>query len=75
MTWERSLFVGGTWQEAADGAIHTVRDPATGEVVGRSAVAGAADVDRAVDAARSAGPAWAGSTPTSAPPCCSGRPS
>jgi acyl-CoA reductase-like NAD-dependent aldehyde dehydrogenase len=59
MTWERSLFVGGTWQEAADGAIHTVRDPATGEVVGRSAIAGAADVDRAVDAARSAGPAWA----------------
>lgn len=38
-------------------------DPATGEEVHRFALAGPADVDRAVAAARAALPGWAGATP------------
>lgn len=56
---DRGLFVGGTWRPAADGATHTIHDPATGQVVGSTAVAGASDVDAAVAAALAAQPAWA----------------
>jgi acyl-CoA reductase-like NAD-dependent aldehyde dehydrogenase len=46
------LFIGGQWQEAADGARTEVTDPATGQVITTVAEAGAADVDAAVRAAR-----------------------
>ena len=46
------LYIDGAWVEAADGATLDQVNPATNEVVTTFAVAGAADVDRAVRAAR-----------------------
>jgi succinate-semialdehyde dehydrogenase/glutarate-semialdehyde dehydrogenase len=60
---ERGLLIDGAWRPAADGAVRDVRDPATGELVGRTALAGPADVDRAADAAARAAPAWAAAHP------------
>jgi acyl-CoA reductase-like NAD-dependent aldehyde dehydrogenase len=55
------LFIGGAWTPAADGARFPTLDPADGTVITECAEAGAADVDRAVAAARTAldDPAWA----------------
>lgn len=50
-------------RRAGSGEPFDVLDPATGEVVARGALATAADVDRAVAAAKAALPAWAGATP------------
>jgi aldehyde dehydrogenase (NAD+) len=58
-------YIDGEWVEQSDGRVVDVVNPATEEPVGRAGLAGAADIDRAVRAARSAfdaGP-WAGSTP------------
>ncbi|KKI16579.1 MULTISPECIES: aldehyde dehydrogenase family protein [unclassified Leucobacter] len=55
---ERGLCIGGSWVPAADGAVVEVRDPATGELIGTSALAGAADVDRAVEAATAGFARW-----------------
>ncbi|MGV9771243.1 aldehyde dehydrogenase family protein [Streptosporangium sp. NPDC003464] len=56
------LFIGGEWGPAEGGATFTTLNPADGSVFEECAEAGAADVDRAVAAARSAlaAPAWAG---------------
>jgi len=51
---EHGLFIDGEPAEAASGEARDVFEPATGEVLGRAAMAGEADVDRAVAAARSA---------------------
>ncbi len=48
------LFVGGRWASPLGAGILDVRSPATGEVVGRVPLAGPADVDAAVGAAREA---------------------
>jgi aldehyde dehydrogenase (NAD+) len=48
------LFIDGTWQDASDGAVWTHRHPATGEEIGRFAVASPADVAAAVGGARRA---------------------
>jgi aldehyde dehydrogenase (NAD+) len=48
------LHVDGQWRSAKDGATWTHRHPATGEAIGEIAVASAADVDDAVNAARRA---------------------
>jgi len=48
------LFIGGEWVEPLSDAVVPVYDPATGEQVATVADAGAADVDRAVKAARNA---------------------
>ncbi|PSL38418.1 succinate-semialdehyde dehydrogenase/glutarate-semialdehyde dehydrogenase [Labedella gwakjiensis] len=56
---DRGLYLGGAWGPSLSGERIDVHDPATGELVARSAVAGAADVDAAVDAAQRAQPAWA----------------
>ena len=48
------LFIDGTWAEAADGGVLKTINPATEEVLAEVAAAGAADVDRAVRAARAA---------------------
>ncbi len=54
----RELFYGGHWVPA-DGATRTeVADPATGEVVGSSAIAGPRDVGAAVDEAVRARQRW-----------------
>src|SRR5437867_8092549 len=49
---ERRLFVGGEWIETGDWL--EVRSPYSGEVVGRVAKAGVAEVRRAIDAAEAA---------------------
>src|SRR3954463_10253471 len=60
---EHGLFIDGEVVEARSGEWRDVVEPATGEVLGRAAMAGEADVDRAVDAARAAlAGAW-GRTP------------
>ncbi len=56
---ERGLLIDGHWADAADGARREIHDPATGELVGVSALAGEADVDRAAEAALRAAPGWA----------------
>jgi acyl-CoA reductase-like NAD-dependent aldehyde dehydrogenase len=60
---EYGLYIGGEAVEAASGEARDLREPATGEPLARAAMAGEADVDRAVQAARAAldGP-W-GKTP------------
>jgi acyl-CoA reductase-like NAD-dependent aldehyde dehydrogenase len=60
---ERGLFIGGESVEPASGEVRELREPATGEPLARVAMAGDADVDRAVEASRAAldGP-W-GKTP------------
>ena len=56
---DRKLFIDGAWIEAVSGSRAEIRDPATGDLVGTSAIAARADVDRAVTAAAKALPAWA----------------
>ena len=59
------LLIDGAWVEAADGTRFTTFDPATGAALADVARGGAADVDRAVAAARRAltEGAWANMTP------------
>jgi acyl-CoA reductase-like NAD-dependent aldehyde dehydrogenase len=56
---DRALYIAGRWVPAVSGESIDVRDPATGELLGRSAVAGAADVDLAVSHAITAQRGWA----------------
>lgn len=51
---EHGLFIQGRWEEARDGGRFDVVDPATGETIATAADAQAADVNRAVEAARRA---------------------
>jgi phenylacetaldehyde dehydrogenase len=57
---EHRLLVGGEWMAPVAGRWLDSCDPATGRVLARLGVAGAADVDQAVEAARDAfvSPAW-----------------
>ena len=62
---ESCLYIGGRWVEPSDGRHTEVVNPTTEESIGEAALAGPADIDRAVRAARAAfesGP-WAASTP------------
>ena len=54
------LWIGNEWAGAADGATFATVNPATEEVIAEVAEAGAADIDRAVAAARAAfrDPRW-----------------
>jgi 1-pyrroline dehydrogenase len=56
-------FVGGEWVDAVEGETMEVINPATGEVVGEVPRGTAADVDRAVAAAKKALPEWMETTP------------
>ncbi len=56
-------FVGGDWVDAASGETMEVVNPATGETIGEVPSCGAADVDRAVEAAKKALPDWLDATP------------
>jgi malonate-semialdehyde dehydrogenase (acetylating)/methylmalonate-semialdehyde dehydrogenase len=51
-------FVGGNWIDAESSGQLDLPDPATGEVFARVPLSSAAEVDRAVGAARAAFPAW-----------------
>jgi acyl-CoA reductase-like NAD-dependent aldehyde dehydrogenase len=51
---EYGLFIGGEPAEPASGEIRQLVEPASGEPLARAAMAGEVDVDRAVEAARSA---------------------
>lgn len=55
---DTQLFIAGTWQDAADGRSLAVRNPATGQEIGRVAHAGHADLDRALEAAQSGFEIW-----------------
>ncbi|MEU1041295.1 gamma-aminobutyraldehyde dehydrogenase [Streptomyces sp. NPDC005551] len=56
-------YIAGRLTKGTSGRTHTVVDPATGDEVYTYELAGAADVDAAVAAARAAFPGWAGATP------------
>jgi acyl-CoA reductase-like NAD-dependent aldehyde dehydrogenase len=60
---EHGLFIDGTPAEAASGELRELREPATGELLAQVAMAGEADVDRAVAAARAARDGAWGKTP------------
>jgi len=51
-------FIGGAWVQADSGKTLTVRNPATGEVLGQVPAMGTAETRRAIEAAASAFPAW-----------------
>src|SRR5205814_6472875 len=51
---EYGLYIDGESVEPASGELRDLAEPATGEPLAKAAVAGEADVDRAVDAARAA---------------------
>ena len=57
------LYIGGRWRPAADSARTEVVNPANEQVIATVAVAGPADVDAAVAAAREALPGWAATPP------------
>jgi acyl-CoA reductase-like NAD-dependent aldehyde dehydrogenase len=58
MRLQTRLFIGGEFVDALDGATMDVVNPFDGSVLAKVAEAKAADVDRAVDAAAKAFPAW-----------------
>jgi malonate-semialdehyde dehydrogenase (acetylating)/methylmalonate-semialdehyde dehydrogenase len=51
-------YIGGRWTPAASRELIDVGNPATGEVLARVPLSGAAELDAAVNAAREALPAW-----------------
>jgi malonate-semialdehyde dehydrogenase (acetylating) / methylmalonate-semialdehyde dehydrogenase len=55
-------FIGGRWEQPAAARTEPVYNPATGEVIAETPLSTKADVDRAVQAAAKAFPAWS-STP------------
>ncbi len=60
---EYGLFIDGESVEPAGGEVRELTEPATGEPLARAAMAGEADVDRAVEAARAAVDGAWGRTP------------
>jgi benzaldehyde dehydrogenase (NAD) len=56
------MFAGGAFRAPAGGGTIGVRDKASGEIFATAGLAGAADVDEAVAAARAAQPGWAART-------------
>ncbi len=53
------MFIDGQWQDASDNQRFASSDPATGKELGQVSQASAADIDKAVKAAKAAQPAWA----------------
>jgi betaine-aldehyde dehydrogenase len=54
----RGLYIGGRWEDAADGRRFASINPATGRKLGEVPAAGPQDVDRAVKAAKAAFSEW-----------------
>jgi betaine-aldehyde dehydrogenase len=59
----RLMYIGGDWMGASSGALTPVYDPSRGEVLDQVPRGSREDVDRAVDAARSAFPSWSRLSP------------
>src|SRR6202041_1818667 len=57
---DRELFIDGRWRAARQGRRVTIADPATGELVGSTAIADTNDIGDAVAAPKHALPLWAG---------------
>jgi malonate-semialdehyde dehydrogenase (acetylating)/methylmalonate-semialdehyde dehydrogenase len=57
------LYIGGKWVDSAATATFDVHNPAKHELLARTPLGGAADVDRAVQAALKAWPAWRATPP------------
>ncbi len=57
------IFVGGRWVESSSKTTAEVRNPATNALLARVPMGGAEDVDRAVQAALKAYPAWRATPP------------
>ncbi len=55
---DTQLLINGEWCDAASGKTIDVANPATGQVIGKVAHAGIADLDRALDAAQRGFEAW-----------------
>src|SRR3954453_1093424 len=51
-------FIGGRWVQARATDFFDVHNPAVGDIIGRTPLSTAADVDAAVDAATRAFPSW-----------------
>ena len=60
---EYKQLIGGAWVDAADGGTYEDADPFTGEVVALAPAGGAADAERAIEAAAAAFPAWSQTPP------------
>src|SRR3954451_15558545 len=56
-------FIGGEWVDPAEGQTEEVINPATGEAIAHAPLSTAADVEKAVAAARAAFDGWANTTP------------
>jgi succinate-semialdehyde dehydrogenase/glutarate-semialdehyde dehydrogenase len=54
----QTAYVGGQWVPADDGGTIPIFDPASGELLGTVPNMGAAETDRAIDAAEAAGHGW-----------------
>ncbi len=63
LTSRGGLLIGGSWTEASDDEQMDVLDPSTGEPIASIASGSVSDATAAVDAAASAGPGWAASSP------------
>ena len=59
----KGLFIAGAWHSAGDGRTMPALDPATGTQTAEVAMAGVADVDAAVRAAKAALPGWKATVP------------
>jgi len=55
---QQQILIGGEWHDAADGARFAVHNPATAERIGHAPRCTIADVERAIEAAHAAFPAW-----------------
>ncbi len=56
-------FIGGAWVESTATQAFDVKNPASGEVIAKTPLSPAADVERAVQAAQAAFPAWRATAP------------
>jgi succinate-semialdehyde dehydrogenase/glutarate-semialdehyde dehydrogenase len=56
--YRQQAYIGGQWVSAHGGAVHEIRNPASGQVIARVPDCGGEETRRAVEAAQAALPAW-----------------
>ncbi|MBP1995395.1 NAD-dependent succinate-semialdehyde dehydrogenase [Paenibacillus eucommiae] len=56
---QHQLFINGQWTEPSSGQYFDVINPATGEIVGKAAIADDSDVTKAIEASHRVFPEWA----------------